>query len=161
MELNEKLISLRKKNKLTQAQVAEALDVSRQAISSWETGTVLPSTDNLLALSRLYQVLLDHLLNGDTDPMPVPVTEKEVDKVDKKEEAPPEPAKPTTYSKLDMLRKHSVIILFYLLTLFLVVLISVSVTLFLTREKEPDVLDVSDLNVEYVDPATVEDGSFW
>ncbi len=158
MELNEKLLSLRKKNKLTQAQVSETLDVSRQAISNWETGAVLPSTDNLLALSRLYQVPLDHFLNGDTDPMPVPVTEKEVDK---KEEAPPEPAKPTTHSKLDMLRKHSVIILLYLFTLFLVVLISVSVTLFLTREKEPDVLDVSDLNIEYVDPATVEDGSFW
>ncbi len=161
MELNEKLLSLRKKNKLTQAQVSKTLDVSRQAISNWETGAVLPSTDNLLALSRLYQVPLDHLLNGDTDPMPVPVTEKEVDKVDKKEEAPPEPAKPTTYSKLDMLRKHSVIILLYLFTLFLVVLISVLVTLFLTREKEPDVLDVSDLNIEYVDPATVEDGSLW
>ena len=161
MELNEKLLSLRKKNKLTQAQVSETLDVSRQAISNWETGAVLPSTDNLIALSRLYQVPVDHLLNGDTDPMPVPVTEKEVDKVDKKEEAPPEPAKPTTYSKLDMLRKHSVIILLYLFTLFLVVLISVLVTLFLTREKEPDVLDVSDLNIEYVDPATVEDGSFW
>ena len=158
MELNEKLISLRKKNKLTQAQVSETLDVSRQAISNWETGAVLPSTDNLLALSRLYQVPLDHLLNGDTDLTPAPAKEKEVDK---KEEAPPEPAKSTTYSKLDMLRKHSVIILLYLFTLFLVVLISVLVTLFLTREKEPDVLDVSDLNVEYVDPATVEDGSLW
>ena len=158
MELNEKLISLRKKNKLTQAQVAEALDVSRQAISNWETGTVLPSTDNLIALSRLYQVPADHLLNDDSDLIPVPVEDKEVDK---KEETPPEPAKSTTYSKLDILRKHGVIILLYLLTLFLVVLISVSVTLFLTREKEPDVLDVSDLNIEYVDPATVEDGSFW
>lgn len=158
MELNEKLLSLRKKNKLTQAQVAEALDVSRQAISNWETGTVLPSTDNLIALSRLYQVPADHLLNDDSDLIPVPVEEKEVDK---KEETPPEPAKSTTYSKLDILRKHGVIILLYLLTLFLVVLISVSVTLFLTREKEPDVLDVSDLNIEYVDPATVEDGSFW
>ena len=158
MELNEKLISLRKKNKLTQAQVAEALDVSRQAISNWETVTVLPSTDNLIALSRLYQVPADHLLNDDSDLIPVPVEEKEVDK---KEETPPEPAKSTTYSKLDILRKHGVIILLYLLTLFLVVLISVSVTLFLTREKEPDVLDVSDLNIEYVDPATVEDGSFW
>ncbi len=158
MELNEKLISLRKKNKLTQAQVAEALDVSRQAISNWETGAVLPSTDNLIALSRLYQVPADHLLNDDSDLIPVPVEEKEVDK---KEETPPEPAKSTTYSKLDILRKHGVIILLYLLTLFLVVLISVSVTLFLTREKEPDVLDVSDLNIEYVDPATVEDGSLW
>lgn len=158
MELNEKLLSLRKKNKLTQAQVSETLDVSRQAISNWETGAVLPSTDNLIALSRLYQVPADHLLNDDSDLIPVPVEEKEVDK---KEETPPEPEKSTTYSKLDMLRKHGVIILLYLLTLFLVVLISVSVTLFLTREKEPDVLDVSDLNIEYVDPATVEDGSLW
>lgn len=158
MELNEKLTALRKSKQLSQAQVAETLDVSRQAISNWETGAVLPSTDNLIALSRLYQVPLDHLLNGDTDLTPAPAKEKEVDK---KEEAPPEPAKPTTYSKLDMLRKHSVIILLYLFTLFLVVLISVLVTLFLTREKEPDVLDVSDLNIEYVDPATVEDGSFW
>lgn len=158
MELNEKLTALRKSKQLSQAQVAETLDVSRQAISNWETGAVLPSTDNLIALSRLYQVPLDHLLNGDTDLTPAPAKEKEVDK---KEEAPPEPAKPTTYSKLDMLRKHSIIILLYLLTLFLVVLISVLVTLFLTREKEPDVLDVSDLNVEYVDPVTVEDGSFW
>ena len=67
MELNEKLISLRKQNKLTQAQVAETLDVSRQAISNWETGAVLPSTDNLKALSRLYQVPADSLLNDDTD----------------------------------------------------------------------------------------------
>ena len=158
MELNEKLISLRKKNKLTQIQVAEALTVSRQAISNWETGAVLPSTDNLIALSRLYQVPADHLLNDDSDLIPVPVEEKEVDK---KEEAPSESENLNTDSKIDMLRKHSVIILLYLLTLFLVVLISVSVTLFLTREKEPDVLDVSDLNIEYVDPATVEDGSFW
>lgn len=158
MKLNEKLTVLRKYKQLSQAQVAETLNVSRQAISNWETGTVLPSTDNLIALSRLYQVPVDHLLNGDADPMPASAKEKEVDK---KEEAPSEPEKSATYSKLDILKKHSVIILLYLLTLFLVVLISVSVTLFLTREKEPDVLDVSDLNIEYVDPATVEDGSFW
>ena len=158
MELNEKLTALRKSKQLSQAQVAEALNVSRQAISNWETGAVLPSTDNLIALSQLYQVPVDRLVNSDNDPFAAPPVEKEVDK---KEETPPEPAKSTTYSKLDMLRKHSVIILLYLLTLFLVVLISVSVTLFLTREKEPDVLDVSDLNIEYVDPATVEDGSLW
>ena len=51
MELNEKLTILRKSKQLSQAQVAEALDVSRQAISNWETGAVLPSTDNLKSLS--------------------------------------------------------------------------------------------------------------
>ena len=127
MELNEKLLSLRKKNKLTQAQVSETLDVSRQAISNWETGAVLPSTDNLLALSRLYQVPLDHLLNGDTDPMPVPVTEKEVDK---KEATAPETEYSNTNSKIDRLKKRKAIILFYLLTILLVVVISVAATLF-------------------------------
>ena len=45
MKLNEKLVSLRKAQKLNQAQAAEALNVSRQAISTWETGAVLPSAD--------------------------------------------------------------------------------------------------------------------
>lgn len=98
MELNEKLLSLRKKNKLTQAQVSETLDVSRQAISNWETGAVLPSTDNLLALSRLYQVPVDHLLNGDTDLTPAPAKEKEVDK---KEATAPETEHSNTNSKID------------------------------------------------------------
>ena len=112
MELNEKLISLRKKNKLTQAQVAETLDVSRQAISNWETGAVLPSTDNLIALSRLYQVPADHLLNDDSDLIPVPVEEKEVDK---KEEAPSESENLNTDSKIGSFKKRRAIIFFYLL----------------------------------------------
>lgn len=105
MELNEKLLSLRKKNKLTQAQVAETLDVSRQAISNWETGAVLPSTDNLIALSRLYQLPVDHLLsglNGDTDLTPAPAKEKEVDK---KEATAPETEYSNTNSKIDSLKK--------------------------------------------------------
>ncbi len=108
MELNEKLLSLRKKNKLTQAQVAETLDVSRQAISNWETGAVLPSTDNLIALSRLYQVPADHLLNDDSDLIPVPVEEKEVDK---KEEAPSESENLNTDSKIGSFKKRRAIIL--------------------------------------------------
>lgn len=77
MKLNEKLVSLRKAQKLNQAQAAEALNVSRQAISTWETGAVLPSTDSLKALSRLYQVPVDHLLNDDMDLPQALVTEKE------------------------------------------------------------------------------------
>lgn len=156
MELNEKLLSLRKKNKLTQAQVSETLDVSRQAISNWETGAVLPSTDNLLALSRLYQVPLDHLLNGDTDPMPVPVTEKEVDK---KEVTAPETECSNTNSKIGRLKKRKVIILAYLFTILLVVAVSVAATLFVLWAREPKAIDwydldsipVSDLNIEVAD----------
>ena len=127
MELNEKLLSLRKKNKLTQAQVSETLDVSRQAISNWETGAVLPSTDNLLALSQLYQVPVDHLLNGDTDLTPAPAKEKEVDK---KEVTAPETEHSNTNSKIDRLKKRKAIILAYLFTILLVVAVSVAATLF-------------------------------
>lgn len=157
MELNEKLLSLRKKNKLTQAQVSETLDVSRQAISNWETGAVLPSTDNLLALSRLYQVPLDHLLNGDTDPMPVPVTEKEVDK---KEATAPETEYSNTNSKIDRLKKRKAIILFYLLTILLVVVISVAATLFVLWAREPKAIDLYDLDSTPVSELNIEYGSF-
>ena len=156
MELNEKLISLRKKNKLTQAQVAETLDVSRQAISNWETGAVLPSTDNLIALSRLYQVPVDHLLNGDTDLTPAPAKEKEVDK---KEAAAPETECSNTNSKIDSLKKRKVIILAYLFTILLVVAVSVAATLFVLWAREPKAIDwydldsipVSNLNIEVAD----------
>ena len=43
--------------------VAEALDVSRQAISRWESGAAVPSTENLKTLSKLYEVPIDYLLN--------------------------------------------------------------------------------------------------
>ncbi len=156
MELNEKLLSLRKKNKLTQAQVSETLDVSRQAISNWETGAVLPSTDNLLALSRLYQVPLDHLLNGDTDLTPAPAKEKEVDK---KEATAPETEYSNTNSKIDRLKKRKAIILAYLFTILLVVAVSVAATLFVLWAREPKAIDwydldsipVSNLNIEVAD----------
>lgn len=157
MELNEKLLSLRKKNKLTQAQVSETLDVSRQAISNWETGAVLPSTDNLIALSRLYQVPLDHLLNGDTDLTPAPAKEKEVDK---KEATAPETEYSNTNSKIDRLKKRKAIILFYLLTILLVVVISVAATLFVLWAREPKAIDLYDLDSTPVSELNIEYGSF-
>ena len=63
MELKEKLAALRKEKGLTQSAVAEKLDVSRQAVSRWESGTELPYTDNLKCLSVLYEVPVDYLMN--------------------------------------------------------------------------------------------------
>ena len=65
MELKEKLVTLRKEKGLTQLAVAEKQFVSRQAISRWESGVALPSTDNLKSLSTLYGVPVDYLLNND------------------------------------------------------------------------------------------------
>lgn len=67
MQLSEKLTYFRKQKGLTQSDLAEALHVSRQAISRWEVGTAVPSTDNLKVLSTLYGVPIDYLLNDNTD----------------------------------------------------------------------------------------------
>ena len=63
MELKDKLVALRKEKGLTQLAVAAKLDVSRQAISRWESGMALPSTDNLKCLGALYGVPVDYLIN--------------------------------------------------------------------------------------------------
>ena len=58
MKLEEKLVQLRKEKGLTQLELAESLKVSRQAVSKWESGGAIPSTDSLRGLSELYGVLL-------------------------------------------------------------------------------------------------------
>ena len=65
MTLSEKLIVLRKENGWSQEDFAEKLYVSRQAISRWENGTALPDTQNLLMISKLFNVSADYLLNDD------------------------------------------------------------------------------------------------
>ena len=65
MKLNERLISLRKDKRMSQQDLAEALNVSRQAVSSWEVGIAIPSMDYLLALSKLFGVPTDELMGGD------------------------------------------------------------------------------------------------
>lgn len=63
MRLEQKLIILRKRHGLTQSNVAEKLNVSRQAISRWESGVASPTIENLKGLSSLYGVSVDMLLN--------------------------------------------------------------------------------------------------
>lgn len=65
MKLEEKLIHLRKEEGLSQSKLAEMMGVSRQTISRWETGTSVPTSENMKYLSRLYGVSLDELLHND------------------------------------------------------------------------------------------------
>ena len=67
MTLDKKLARLRKREGLSQAEVSEELDVSRQAVTKWETGTSRPSIENLQSLSRLYNVPLEYLLDESGD----------------------------------------------------------------------------------------------
>lgn len=65
MELNEKLQQLRKQKNLTQEELAQALYVSRTAISKWESGRGYPSIDSLKAIAKFFSISVDELLSGE------------------------------------------------------------------------------------------------
>lgn len=65
MEFHEKLQELRKSRGLTQEELAEALYVSRTAISKWESGRGYPSIDSLKEISSYFSVTIDDLLSGE------------------------------------------------------------------------------------------------
>ena len=64
MIFSEKLLALRKANDLTQEQLAEKLDVSRQSISKWESGQAVPELEKIVALSAVFDVTTDYLLKS-------------------------------------------------------------------------------------------------
>lgn len=66
---------LRKANSLSQEELAEKLNVSRQAISKWERGEAYPDIENLIAISELFHVTLDDLVNGTINETEEKVTE--------------------------------------------------------------------------------------
>lgn len=67
MTLGEKLYILRTKQNMTQEQLAEKLQVSRQSISKWESDATRPDLGKLKFLAEFYQVSLDKLLDEDVD----------------------------------------------------------------------------------------------
>ena len=62
MEIGTKLHQLRKLSGMTQEQLAEKLNVSRQTVSKWESGATMPDLDSIMKISRLFHVSLDELL---------------------------------------------------------------------------------------------------
>ena len=80
MSIGNKLAEARKKQNLTQEQLAERLGVTRQAVSRWESDAVYPETDKIVRMARLLNVSCDYLLRddiaaGDTEaPPPDPVS---------------------------------------------------------------------------------------
>ena len=63
MTIAEKIKQLRKDNSMTQEDLAEKLNVSRQTISKWETSVTLPDADNIVAISKLFNITTDELLD--------------------------------------------------------------------------------------------------
>lgn len=65
IELSERLRQLRKSAGLSQEQLAETLDISRQAVSKWESGASSPEAHNIIRLARLYGISTDSILLGE------------------------------------------------------------------------------------------------
>ncbi|MCI8497970.1 MAG: helix-turn-helix domain-containing protein [Bacilli bacterium] len=65
MSFNEKLQYLRKENKLSQEQLADMLDVTRQSVSKWESGTTYPEMDKLITMCKIFKCSLDDLTNDE------------------------------------------------------------------------------------------------
>lgn len=72
MSFSENMQYLRKKENMTQEQLAEGLEVSRQAVSKWESGQSYPEMDKMLQICELFHCSLDDLVQGD-----ITIAEKE------------------------------------------------------------------------------------
>lgn len=72
MTLGENIARLRTARGLSQGALAEALEVSRQSVSKWETDASVPELDKLIRLSKLFDVTLDELVMGESFVPPVP-----------------------------------------------------------------------------------------
>lgn len=66
MILGQKIHELRKSHKMSQECMAELLGVSRQTVSKWEIGLSNPRTENLISLSKIFNISVEELTNSDT-----------------------------------------------------------------------------------------------
>lgn len=73
MELNKIITELRKEKNMSQEELAEALQVSRQAISKWENGLSNPDTENLIRLAEIFAVDVNKLVGNERAQEEVPV----------------------------------------------------------------------------------------
>ena len=69
MQVGKQIQHYRKKKNLSQDDLAEIIFVSRQSISNWERGATYPDIQNLLLLSKVFEVSLDKLVKGDLETM--------------------------------------------------------------------------------------------
>ena len=65
MTLGENIVRLRTQRNWSQGDLADALDISRQSVSKWETDASVPELEKLLKLSELFGVTLDALVRGE------------------------------------------------------------------------------------------------
>ena len=67
VQISKAIVRLRKENNMSQEDMANQLNVSRQAVSKWERGESLPDIENISALAKLFSVSIDSLVNDVAD----------------------------------------------------------------------------------------------
>ena len=154
MDLAERLTALRKRAGLSQGDVAERLNVSRQAVSRWETGFTVPSTDNLSHLGRLYGVTLDELLSYSAA-LPPEKPQEEAPAQQPKAEAPAPTPQPAAASA----PAHARAIIIALSILCLLLAIGVGVLLH-QKHSENRELTFDEIESERIEDADIDEFQF-
>lgn len=154
MDLAERLAALRKRAGLSQGDVAERLNVSRQAVSRWETGFTVPSTDNLSRLGRLYGVTLDELLSYSAA-LPPEKPQEEAPAQQPKAEAPAPTPPPAAASA----PAHARAIIIALSILCLLLAIGVGVLLH-QKHSENRELTFDEIESESIEDADIDEFQF-
>lgn len=97
----EYLKKLRTENNLSQEKLGEKLGLSRQSVSKWEQGNAAPDIENIVKLSKLYNVSVESILNGEDDKKTEPdITEAAKAKAPEAEKAEPKENKPNEKKKV-------------------------------------------------------------
>lgn len=143
MRLEEKLTALRREHKMTQAELAEALDVSRQAVSKWERGIASPSMENLVCMGRLFGVPVEQLVDESLALQKKPVEMAAV-------------AEPQTPPERRGLRAALAIALAACLLLSAIASVITIVSAIGNLPKKPDALRQKNLTYEHIDLTQVE-----
>lgn len=73
MNLGENIYRLRTEKNMSQGDLADALDVSRQSVSKWENNSAVPELEKLKKMSQLFGLTIDELVGNETAPTPQPV----------------------------------------------------------------------------------------
>lgn len=138
-----KLRDLRKQHGMTQMELAEKLDVSRQTISKWEQGIARPSAESLISIGKLFDISVDDLINDNLQSQEDTVAAEKKDPEDKK-------------------RVHTQMrwILIAVAFALLIIIVSASIIYFsASRRQENDPIRLDDMMPEQIDPSEVIDGS--
>ena len=83
MELNEQIKKYRTEKNISQEELAEKINVTRQSISNWENGKTYPDIHSLLLLSSLFGISLDQLVKGDIEVMKKVIQKEEIEKMNR------------------------------------------------------------------------------